>query len=90
MSQFVYTKSVQPNTEKRRCHRGMSSSRAKKKRKVKAATKLTNGNVQSKRRKAAGCPDSKTGAKGVGTLVFFVVGFKVVFAHVYNCLPRLF
>jgi hypothetical protein len=74
MSQFVYTKSVQPNTETRRCHRGRSSSRAKKKRKVKAATKSTNGKVQSKRGEAASVLLSKAGVEGVGTLVFFVVG----------------
>jgi hypothetical protein len=75
MSQFVYTKSMQPNTETRRCHRGRSSSRAEKKRKVKAGTKSTNRKAQSKRREAASVLLSKAGAEGVGTLVFFVVGF---------------
>jgi hypothetical protein len=76
MSQFVYTEGVQPNTEKRRRHRGMSSSRAEKKRKVKAAMKSTNGKAQSKRREAASILPPKTGAEGVGTTVFFVVGLR--------------
>jgi hypothetical protein len=52
----------------------MSSSHAEKKKKVRVAMKLTNGKVQNKRREAASLPRPKTGAKGMGTLVFFVVG----------------
>src|SRR5258708_37819732 len=89
MSQFVYTESMQPNTEKRRCHHGMSSSRAEKKKKVRAAMKSMNGKAQSKRREAASVLLPKTGAKGVGTTVFFVVGwstrdfFADVDLHIY-------
>jgi hypothetical protein len=53
----------------------MFSSRAEKKKKVREAMKSTNGKAQSKRRDAAGVLLPKTGAKGMGTLVFLVVGF---------------
>ena len=74
MSQFMYTKSMQPNREKRRCHHGMSSSHAEKKKKVKVAMKSTNGKAKSKRCEAASLLQLKTAAEGVGTTVFFVVG----------------
>ena len=39
-----------------------------------AAMKLTNGQVQSKKREAASLLRLETAAEGVGTTVFFVVG----------------
>ena len=38
--------------------------------------KLTNGQVQSKKREAASLLRLETAAEGVGTTVFFVVGYK--------------
>jgi len=52
----------------------MSSTCAEKKKKVRAAMKLMNGKVQSKRREAASVLLPKTGAASMGTLLFYVVG----------------
>jgi hypothetical protein len=53
----------------------MFSSRAEKKKKVREAMKSTNGKAQSKRREAASVLLPTTGAEGVGTTVFLVVGY---------------
>ena len=74
MSQFVYAEGMQPNTEKRRCHHGTSSPHMKKKKEVRAAMKSMNGQVQSKRHKAASVLLPKMGTKGMGTLLFYVIG----------------
>ena len=55
--------------------------------------KLTNGQVQSKKREAASLLRLETAAEGVGTTVFFVVGFinmhvnTSALSQVRKCLP---
>ena len=55
----------------------MSSTCAEKKKKVRAAMKSTNGKVQSKRCEAASVLLLKMGAASVGTLLFYVVGYRI-------------
>ena len=52
----------------------MSSPCAKKKKEVRAAMESMNRQVQSKRREAASILLLKTGTKGMGTLLFYVIG----------------
>ena len=83
-----YAEGVQPNTEKWRCHHGMSSTCAEKKKKVRAAMKSTNGEVQSKRCKAASVLLLKMGAASVGTLLFYVVGYRIFELNSCSCMLK--